>query len=125
MRTARVTMFLAVGLAAPLLVAGLLSGGPHAGRVLQGGLVLLGLCALAALWMLRQGERLDREQDERERAIVGRSALFTCFVTAVALHAYWAWRFAALGNPGDDVFWVLVAFWGSFAGSYAYNKLRT
>jgi hypothetical protein len=117
-------MLLSVGLAAPSLLVGILSRGPFAGRVLQGGLVLLGLCAVAAIWMWRQGARLDREQDEREQVILGRSASFTCLVTAVALQTYWAVRFAADGNAGDDVFWVLVVFWGAFAASYVYNWIR-
>jgi 4-hydroxybenzoate polyprenyltransferase len=117
-------MLLAVALAAPYLLVGALSDGPFASRVLQGGFVLLVPVALIALWMWRQGPRIDREQDERERLVLHRSAAFTCFVTAVALQAYWAWRFAVQGNAGDDVFWVLVVFWGAFAGSYLYNKIR-
>ena len=124
MRTARRTMMLAVALAAPYLFVGLLSDGPFATRVLHGGLVLLVLCGLAATWMWRQGARLDREQDEREELIIGRSATFTSLVTAVALQTYWAMTFSTRGNAGDDVFWVLVVFWGAFTGSYIYNRVR-
>lgn len=124
MRTARNTMLLAVALAAPYILVGIASEGPYASRVLQGGLVLLGIVAAVAVWMWRQGARLDREQDERERLIFYKSASFTCLVTAVALQTYWAARFAVEGNSGDDVFWLLVVAWGSFAASYVYNRVR-
>ena len=124
MRTARRTMMLAVALAAPYLLVGLLSHGPLAARVLQGSLVLLLLCGIAATWMWRQGARLDRDQDEREELIVARSATFTCLVTAVAIQTYWAMRYSVRGNAGDDVFSVLVIFWSAFAGSYFYNRIR-
>lgn len=125
MRTARRTVALAVVLAAPCLLVGVLSDGPYAGRVLQGGLVLLALVGLAALWMWRRGARLDREQDERGQLILGKTAVFTCLVAAIAIQAYWAIHFAAEGNAGDDSFWLLAVFWGAFAGSYVYNNLRT
>ncbi len=124
MRTVRNTMLLAIALAAPYVLVGLLSNGPYASRVLQGGLVLLIVVAAVSVWMWRQGPRIDREQDERERLILYRSASFTLLVTAVALQTYWAMRFAADGNAGDDVFWLLVVFWGTFGGSYAYNRIR-
>jgi len=124
-RTARTTMLLAAVLAAPSLFVGVLSDGPFAGRVLQGGLVLLALAGLAAVWMWRRGARLDREQDERGRLILGKTAVFTCLVAAVSIQAYWAWQYAANGNAGDDSFWLLAVFWGAFAGSYLYNNLRT
>ena len=124
MRTVRMTVLLALALAAPSLLVGVLSDGPHAGRVLQGGLLLLALAGLTAVWMWRRGARLDREQDERGRLILGRTAVFTCLVAAVAIQAYWAWHFAAGGNAGDDSFWLLAAFWGAFAGSYVYNGFR-
>ncbi len=124
MRTARLTMLLALGLAAPSLLVGLTSDGPFAGKVLQGGFVLLVGSGLAALWMWRQGAQIDRQHDERERMVIGRSATFTVIVTAVALQAYWVWRFAAEGNSGDDVFWVLALFWTAFTGSLVYNKIR-
>lgn len=125
MRTARTTLVLAAALAAPTLLVGLLSDGPYASRVLQGGIVLLVLSGLAAVWMWRRGARLDREQDERGRLILGKTAVFTCLAAAVAIQTYWAWHFAAGGNAGDDSFWLLVAFWAAFAGSYAYNSFRT
>ena len=125
MRTARMTMLLALALAAPSLLVGVLSDGPYAGRVLQGGLFLLAVAGLAAVWMWRVGARLDREQDERGSLILGKTAVFTCLAAAVAIQTYWAWHFAAGGNAGDDSFWLLVAFWGAFAGSYAYNSFRT
>jgi hypothetical protein len=125
LRTARMTMLLAVALAAPCLLVGVVSDGPYAGRVLQGGLVVLVLAGAAAVWMWRRGARLDREQDERGRLILGKTAVFTCLVAAVAIQAYWAWHFAAGGNEGDDFFWVLVVCWAAFAGSYLYNTLRS
>ena len=124
MRTARRTMMLAVALAAPYLLVGLVSNGPFAARVLQGGLILLLLCGLLATWMWRQGARLDRDQDEREELIVGRSATFTCLVAAVAIQTHWAMSYSARGDAGDDIFWVLVVFWGAFAGSYVFNRVR-
>jgi magnesium-transporting ATPase (P-type) len=117
-------MLVALALAAPYLLVGALSDGPYAYKVLQAGFVILIPVALVAIWMWRQGSRIDQEQDERERLIMHRTAAFTCFVTAVALQSYWAWRFAAEGNAGDDVFWVLVVFWGALAGSYLYNRVR-
>jgi len=124
MRTARNTMLLGVALAAPYLLVGVFSDGEFAGRVLQGGIVLLVLVGAAAVWMWRRGARLDREQDERARLVLHRTATFTCFATGVAIQAYWALHFAVQGNAGDDAFWLLVAFWGAFAGSYIYNLLR-
>jgi hypothetical protein len=118
-------MLLALGLAAPFLLIGVLSDGQFADRVLQGGFVMLGLGSLAAIWMWRQGSQLDREQDEREHLVVGRSATFTALITAIMIHTYWAWKFAAEGNAGDDFFWVLAVFWAAFAGSYFYNRLRS
>lgn len=125
MRTARNTVMLALALAAPYLLVGALSDGPYASRVLEGGLVLLVPVALVALWMWRQGPRIDREQDERERLILHKSAVFTCLVTAVALQTYWARGFAAKGNAGDESFWVLAVFWGAFTGSYFFNRTRS
>lgn len=125
MKTARTTMILALVLAAPSLIVGVLSDGPAAGRVLQGGFLLLALAALASLWMWRRGARLDREQDERGRLIVRKTAVFTCVVAAVAIQTYWAVHFAAQGNTGDDAFWLLAVFWGAFAGSFVYNNWRT
>lgn len=125
MRTARTTMLLALVLAAPSLLVGVLSDGPFAGRVLQGGFFLLALSGLASLWMWRRGARLDREQDERARLILRKTAVSTCVVAAVAIQTYWAVHFAAQGNAGDDAFWLLAVFWGAFAGSYAYNNFRT
>jgi hypothetical protein len=124
MRTALTTLWLAVALAAPLIVVGLGSGGPYAGRVLQGGVVLLVPLLLLAAWMARRGPALDREQDEREGAILRDTALATCLVTAVALQAYWGWRFAAAGNAGDDAFWLLVVFWGTMAIAYGLQRWR-
>lgn len=124
MRTARNTVLLALALAAPYLLVGALSDGPYASRVLEGGLVLFVPVALVAVWMWRQGSRIDREQDERERLILYKSAVFTCLVTAVVLQFYWAWGFAAKGNAGDDSFWVIAVFWGALASSYFYNRIR-
>lgn len=124
MRTARTTLWLAAALAAPLIAVGLGSDGPFAGRVLQGGLVLLAPLLAVAAWMARRGPALDREQDEREAAIVRDTAIATCLVTAVALQAYWGWRFAAAGNAGDDAFWLLVVFWGTLATTYFVQHWR-
>lgn len=124
MRTARRTVWLAAALAAPLIAVGLGSDGPFAGRVLQGGLVLLAILLPVAGWMARRGPALDREQDERESAILRDAALATCLVTAIALQAYWAWRFAAAGNAGDDAFWLLVVFWGTLATAYGIQQWR-
>jgi hypothetical protein len=123
MRTARTALLLALGLAAPMLLTGVIVHGSAGARVLQGGVLLLVLAGAAAAWMWRQGARLDREQDERERFIVGRSAGFTVFVAAIALQGLWSWRFAT-GAGGDDLFWMVVLLWTTFAGSYAYNRLR-
>lgn len=124
MRTARNTLLVALALAAPYLVVGIWSDGPFAGRVLQGGIVLLVISGLAGVWMWHRGQALDREQDERARLILYKTALFTCFTTAVGLQLYWASRFATEGNAGDDVFWVLALFWASFAGAYLINLRR-
>lgn len=124
MRTARLTMMLAAGLATPSLLVGLLSHGPGARRVLESGFLVLGVCALAAVWMWRQGARIDREQDERETVIMGRSATFTCMVVAVAIQAYSSWLFASGDKAGDVFFWVVAAFYAVFVSAYAYNRIR-
>jgi hypothetical protein len=117
-------MMLAAALAAPSLIIGVLSDGPGAARVFQSGLVVLGGCAVAAVWMWRQGARIDREQDEREGLIIGRTATFMCVVMAIALQGYSAWLFASGDSAGDAFFWILAAFWALLAGSYAYNRVR-
>lgn len=117
-------MTLGAVLAAPYLLVGLLTDEPYADRILQGGIVFLGVVALFGLWMWRKGTRLDREQDERERLIVLQAATLTLLATAVAVQTHWALRFAESGNAGDDFFWVLALMWGTFAASNVYFRLR-
>jgi hypothetical protein len=124
MRTARTTLLIAVVLALPYLVIGVWSNGPHAGRLIGGGCVLLAVVAVAAAWMAWRGRSVDEAQDERQRYIVGNSMRFSFCVMAVAVQAYWAWQFAQYGNSGDSSFWLLVALWGSFLGGYIYNLVR-
>jgi hypothetical protein len=124
MRTAQQTILIAVVLALPYLVTGIISEGPHAGRLIQGGIFLLVLAGAAAAFMAWRGRRLDEAQDEREAFIVGRAMRFSFCVMAVAVQAYWAWQFAAQGNDGDSSFWLLVALWGSYAAGYVYNSIR-
>lgn len=124
MRTARTTILIAVVLALPYLVIGLWSDGPHAGRLIEGGIVLLVVSGLAAAWMAWRGRRVDEAQDERQKFIVGNAMRFSFCVMAVAVQAYWAWQFASQGNAGDSSFWLLVALWGSFLGGIVYNQVR-
>jgi hypothetical protein len=124
MRTAKQTILIAVVLALPYLLMGILSDGPNAGRLVQGGIVLLVLAGAAAAFMAWRGRRLDEAQDERQDFVVGRAMRFSFCVMAVAVQAYWAWEFAAKGNGGDTSFWLLVALWGSFGLGYLYNEIR-
>ena len=99
MRTARQTILIAVVLALPYLVTGIISDGPHAGRLIQGGIVLLVIAGAAAAFMAWRGRRLDEAQDERQDFVVGKAdASFSFCVMAVAVQAYWAWQFAAAGQ---------------------------
>ena len=124
MRTAKTTILIAAVLALPYFVIGLISDGPEAGRVIQGGIVLLVLAGAAAAFMAWKGGRLDEAQDERQDFIVGRAMKFSFCVLAVVVQAYWAWEFAAQGNAGDTSFWLLVALWASFGLGYGYNAVR-
>jgi F0F1-type ATP synthase assembly protein I len=124
MRTAKQTIVIAVVLALPYLVTGIVSDGPNAGRLIQGGIVLLVLAAAAAAFMAWRGRRMDEAQDERQDFVVGKAMRFAFCVMAVAVQAYWAWQFAAEGNAGDTSFWLLVALWGSFGLGYIYNEVR-
>jgi hypothetical protein len=124
MRTARTTVLIALALAAPYLVVGLWSDGPHAGRLIAAGAVLLAVSAAAAVCMIWRGRRVDEAQDERQAFILGNAMRFSFWVMAIAVQAYWCWQFAAEGNAGDSSFWLLVALWGSFAAGFAYNQVR-
>lgn len=124
MRTARTTILIALVLSLPYLVTGIFSDGPNAGRLIQGGIVLLVIAGAAAAFMAWRGRRLDEAQDERQEFISGKAMKFSFCVMAVAVQAYWAWQFAAEGNAGDTSFWLLVALWGSFGAGYAYNAVR-
>jgi hypothetical protein len=124
MKTARQTMLIAAVLSLPYLVTGVVSDGPNAGRLIQGGIVLLVIAAAAAAFMAWRGRRFDETQDERQDYLVGKAMRFSFFVMAVAVQAYWAWQFAARGNEGDSSFWLLVALWASFGLGYAYNSVR-
>jgi len=124
MRTAKTTILIAVVLALPYLVTGVISDGPYAGRLIGGGIVLLVIAGAAAAFMAWRGRRMDETQDEREDFIVGRAMRFSFCVMAVAVQAYWAWQFAAQGNDGDSSFWLLVALWASFGLGYVYNEVK-
>jgi F0F1-type ATP synthase assembly protein I len=124
MRTAKQTIVIAVVLALPYLVTGIVSDGPNAGRLIQGGIVLLVIAGAAAAFMAWRGRRMDEAQDERQDFVVGKAMRFAFCVMAVAVQAYWAWQFAAEGNAGDTSFWLLVALWGSFGLGYIYNEVR-
>jgi hypothetical protein len=123
MRAARETMLIGVALAVPYVVAGLLSSGPYAGKSIVAGLIILVAVGVVAAWLWSRGKRADQEQDERERAIVTRSAYFAFFVTAVTLQGYYAW-YAVVTGPNEPSFWLVAALWGSFASAYAYNRVR-
>ena len=124
MKTAGQTILIAAVLALPYLVTGMISDGPNAGRLIQGGIFLLVIAGAAAAYMAWRGRRLDEAQDERQDYIVGKAMRFSFCVMAVAVQAYWAWQFAAQGNEGDSSFWLLVALWASFGLGYAYNAVR-
>jgi hypothetical protein len=116
-------MIMAAALAAPDLLIGLLAPGPYANKLIWSGLVLLGVCAVAAVWMWRAGEKLDREQDEREQAILSASTRMAFFSMAVVVQAYYAWQFS-INGPSEPSFWLVAALWGSFAIAYVYNRFR-
>lgn len=124
MRTARRTIIIALALAAPYLAVGLLMPGQFGGKLVGAGLVLLVPCVVVALWMGWRGAKVDREQDEREEAILSASTRFAFFVMAVVIQGYYAWRFSAVGT-NEPSFWLVAALWGSFAIAYAYNRVRT
>ena len=124
MRTARTTILIAAVLALPYLIIGLFSDGQYAGRLIQGGVVLLVVSGAAAAFMAWRGRRIDEAQDERQDFITGKATRFSFWVMAVAVQAYWAWQFAAEGNAGDSSFWLLVSLWGSFGLGYVYNAVR-
>jgi hypothetical protein len=123
MRAARETMLIGLALAVPYVAAGLLSPGPYAGKSIQAGLIILVAVGVGAAWLWSRGKRADQEQDERERAIVTRSAYFAFFVTAITLQGYYAWHVAVTG-PNEPSFWLVTALWGSFASAYVYNRVR-
>lgn len=123
MRTAQRTLIMAAALAAPYLAVGLLMPGQFGGKLIGSGLVLLIPCVVVAAWMWWRGEKIDREQDEREGAILSASTRFAFFVMAVVVQGYYAWRFAVVG-PNEPSFWLVAALWGSFALAYVYNRVR-
>ena len=73
MRTAKQTILIAVVLALPYLVTGIISDGPYAGRLIGGGIVLLVIAGAAAAFMAWRGRRLDEAQDERQAFVVGKA----------------------------------------------------
>jgi type VI protein secretion system component VasK len=116
-------MITALVLAVPNLFVGLVMPGQYGAKLVGAGLIILIPCAIASAWMAWRGEKVDREQDEREESIVTNSARFSFFFMAVALEMYYAWRFSVVG-PDEPSFWLVVAMWGSFALAYVYNKVR-
>ena len=115
MRTARQTILIAVVLALPYLVTGLILGGPYAGRLIQGGIVLLVIArvggglhgsGVAVAWTR---PRTSARSSSSARPCASRSAS-------------WRWRCRRTGrgssrrraNQGDSSFWLLVALWASF-----------
>ena len=124
MRTAKQTIPIAVVLALPYLVTGIVSDGPHAGGSFSA-VVLLVIAGVAAAIMAWKGRRLDEAQDERQDLVIGKAAKFSFFVMAVAVQAYWAWQFAAEGNAGDTSFWLLVALRGSFLAGTSTTRSAT
>jgi hypothetical protein len=123
MRTARRTIFLALALAAPCLFVGLVMPGQYGSKLIGSGLVLLVPCAIVAAWEWWRGAKADREQDEREDAIIAKSGLFGFVAMAVFVQAYYSWRFSIVG-PEEPSFWLVAALWGSFAVAYVYNRVR-
>jgi uncharacterized membrane protein YfcA len=123
MRTLRRLTIMALALAAPSLAVGLFMPGQYGAKLVGSGLVILGACALAALWIWFRRDAVDREQDEREVAIESASTTFAFWSMAIALQAYYAWRFSIVG-PDEPSFWLVVVLWGSFAGAYVYNRVR-
>jgi hypothetical protein len=124
MKSALKTLLLVTALGVPTIAIGLLSPGPFAQRVLGGGIVLLVLGGAGAAYEALRGPKADRESDERADYILGRAMKFTFFTTAVAIQVYWSYTFSLTGNAGDTVFILVVVFWFSFLGAYAYNLLR-
>jgi hypothetical protein len=123
MRTARRTIFLAAALAAPCLFVGLVMPGQYGGKLVGSGLLILVPCAIVAAWQSWRGAKADREQDEREDAIIAKSSRFAFLAMAVVVSAYYAWRFSIMG-PEEPSFWLVVALWGAFVIGYVYNRVR-
>jgi len=123
MRTARRVLIMAFALATPSLIVGLLMPGPNAAKLVQSAFVILVPCVIVAIWMWTRGAKVDREQDEREQAIVSASTRTGFYAMAVFVQAYYAWRFAIVG-PDEPSFWLVAALWGSFSIAYIYNRFR-
>lgn len=124
MRVALKTLLSVTALAVPNVAIGVLSPGPYAPRVLQGGLIMFALGGAGSAYVALRGSTAEREWDEREEVVLGRSMKFTFMVTALAIQAYWSYHFALAGNAGDTAFYLLAVFWSAFAAAYAYNRLR-
>jgi hypothetical protein len=123
MRAAQRTIFLAIALAAPCFFVGLVMPGQYGSKLIGSGLVILVPCAIVAAWQWWRGAKADREQDEREDAIIAKSSRFAFLVMAVVVSGYYSWRFSIVG-PDEPSFWLVAALWGAFAGGYVYNRIR-
>lgn len=124
MRAANKTLLMGAALALPYLAVWAFFPGKYSGKLVWSGLIaFLAICAMTAWQWAAQGRRADQYADEREQAIVSKSALSTFWVIAVVLQGYYAWRFATVG-PSEPSFWLVAALWGSFAVAYVYNRIR-
>jgi hypothetical protein len=124
MKSALKTLLFVAVMGVPTIAIGLLSPGPFARRVLEGGIVLLVLGGAAAANEARRGRKADRESDERAEYILGKSTRFTFFTMAVAIQVYWSYYFSLTGNAGDTSFVLVEVFWFSFVAALAYNYVR-
>lgn len=124
MKVALRTLLQVAALGIPTIAVGLLSHGPYASRVLEGGIVLLVIGGAGAGYTALRGKKADRENDEREGLILARSMKFTFLVTALAIQVYWSYNFTLTGNSGDTAFILMEIFWFSFIAAYIYNRVR-